>query len=83
MIRDYMGKAEFDDEAREGTRVLAKEEFCRRFVEYMTREAGFEVFDNGQTVRAYAEETAPDYWDNSPDIPAEEAAEADMDCWED
>lgn len=61
---------------------LTKEEFCRRFVEYMTREAGFEVFNNGQTVRAYAEEIAPEYWQNCPDNTPEAAAEADFDCWE-
>lgn len=62
--------------------VLTKEEFCRRFVEHMVREAGFEAFDNGVKVRGYAEFTAPDYWENSPDNSPEDAAEADMDCWE-
>ncbi len=62
--------------------VLTKEEFCRRFVEHMVREAGFEAFDNGVKVRGYAEFTAPDYWESSPDNSPEDAAEADMDCWE-
>lgn len=62
---------------------MTKEDFCRRFIEYMTREAGFETFDNGQSVRSYAEEVVPDYWENSCDNTPEECAEADMDCWED
>ncbi|UXS01683.1 hypothetical protein [Agrobacterium tumefaciens] len=61
---------------------LTKEEYCRRFVDYMTREAGFRTFDNGHSVRSYAENAAPDYWQNCLDNSPEEAAEADMDCWE-
>ncbi|WP_421580861.1 hypothetical protein [Shinella sp. M31] len=63
---------------------LTKEEFCRRFVEHMTKEAGFKTFNDGRPVRSYAEEQAPDYWENcGPDTNPEDAAEADMDCWED
>lgn len=63
---------------------LNKEEFCRLFVEHMTKEAGFETFNDGRSVRSYAEEVAPDYWENcGPDTNPEDAAEADMDCWED
>jgi hypothetical protein len=62
---------------------LTKEEYCRRFVEYMTREAGFETFDNGQSVLDYAKEAAPAYWESCPDNAPEDAAEADFDCWGD
>lgn len=62
---------------------ITKEEYCRRFVEYMTSEAGFETFATGQTVRSYAEEIAPEYWEACRDNPPEDAAEADFDCWED
>lgn len=63
---------------------LTKEEFCRLFVEHMTSEAGFDTFNDGGSVRAYAEKVAPDYWENcGPDTSPEDAAEADMDCWED
>lgn len=63
---------------------LPKKEFCRLFVEYMTNNAGFETFNDGRSVRKYAEQVAPDYWENcGPDTNPEDAAEANMDCWED
>ena len=63
---------------------LSKEEFCRRFFEYMTSECGFETFSDGRSVRSYAEEVAIDYWENrGPDTGPEDSAEADMGCWED
>lgn len=61
---------------------LTKEEFCRRFVEYMVRRGG-ETFDDGSSIREYAEEIAPTYWDDPgqrSDGP-EECADADMDYW--
>ena len=62
---------------------INRSEFCRRFVEYMTREAGFETFDNGLSVRSYADGMAEEYFENLYGNSPEEAAQADMDCWED
>jgi len=61
---------------------LMKEEFCRRFVDHMVKQAG-EAFADGTSVRQYAEETAPTYWDEPgqrADGP-EECADADMSYW--
>lgn len=61
---------------------MDKEEFCQRFVECMVYSAG-ETFDDGESIREYAEEAAPTYWDNidqRSDGP-EECACADMSYW--
>lgn len=61
---------------------MTKEEFCRRFIARMVRLAG-ETFDDGTSIRDYAEETAPTYWDE-PHQRAEgpeECADADMSYW--
>lgn len=62
---------------------LTREEYRRRFVDYMTSEAGFEYFNDGRSVLAYAETAAAVYWDHARDIDPEQAAESDIDCWED
>jgi predicted HD phosphohydrolase len=62
---------------------MNKDEFCQRFVTYMVQHAG-ETFNDGTSIREYAEDTAPTYWDN-PDQRAEgpdECASADMSYWE-
>lgn len=41
---------------------MTKEEFCRRFVEHMVQRGGDE-FEDGSSIRDYAEETAPTYWE--------------------
>ena len=60
----------------------AKDEFCRQFVEYMVKHGG-ETFDDGTSIRKYAEEVAPAYWGDL-DLRhegAEAAADADMSYW--
>jgi hypothetical protein len=65
------------------TEPLTKEEFCRRFVDCMIRRAGFEHFDDGMSVREYAEMAAPAYWDEPQqrEEGPEDCAAADMDYW--
>lgn len=62
---------------------MNKEEFCRRFVDCMCRNAGVETFQDGVTVREYAEMTAPTYWDDPRQRAEgpEECAGADMSYW--
>jgi hypothetical protein len=62
---------------------ITKDEFCTRFVNLMMR---YERTFNGTEaeLRAYAEETAPTYWDDlyqRAEGP-EECAEADLSYWE-
>ncbi|GEP00512.1 hypothetical protein [Methylobacterium haplocladii] len=60
-----------------------KAEFCRRFVAYMVKRAGFTHFDDDKSVEEYAQETAPTYWadkDQRQEGP-EECADADMSYW--
>lgn len=67
------------------TETITKEEFCQRFVAHMVKMAGFEKFDDGESVRDYAEATAPTYWDEPDqrkDGP-EECAEVDISYWGD
>lgn len=73
-------------------KTLTKDEFVARFVTEMCRLAPFERFDleegpegNGQgdTVKEYAEMTAPTYWDDDAltDESPEECAQADISYW--
>jgi len=61
---------------------ITEEEFCRRFVECMVRACG-ETFDDGTSIREYAAETAPTYWqdDWQRKQGPEACAEADMSYW--
>lgn len=61
---------------------MTKEEFCRRFVERMVQRGG-QTFDDGSSIREYAEETAPTYWQerHQREDGPEECAEADMSYW--
>ncbi|MGX7706361.1 hypothetical protein [Methylobacterium sp. Gmos1] len=60
---------------------MDQEEYTRRFVEYMVKNAGFEQFDCGTTVEEYAKDTAEAcYGVNDGDSP-EEDAEGDMSYW--
>lgn len=70
------------DEAPQAAADAAKDEFCRQFVEYMVKRGG-ETFDDGTSIREYAEEVAPAYWgdlDLRHEGP-EAAADADMSYW--
>lgn len=61
---------------------ISKEEFCRRFKARMLACAG-EKFDDGTSIAEYAEETAPNYYDD-PDQRSdgpEECADADISYW--
>lgn len=61
---------------------ITKEEFIRRFVDCMVRRAG-DTFDDGSSIREYAEQAAPAYWDD-PDQRAEgpeDCAESDISYW--
>lgn len=63
--------------------MLSKVEFCQRFVAHILKTAGRETFDCGSSIREYAEETAPSYFDDqhqSGESP-EDCAEADMSYW--
>jgi hypothetical protein len=68
----------------DATAPLSKEEFCARFVARVIQRAG-EKFDDGSSIREYAEETAPSYWEDyhsdDPDETPEECADADMSYW--
>lgn len=59
-----------------------KEEFCQRFVAHMLAQAG-ETFDDGRSVKEYAEENALAYWDDPHyrDEGPEACAESDMSYW--
>jgi hypothetical protein len=64
---------------------ITHDEFTRRFIDHMIRNAGFTHFDDGTAVAAYAEEAAETAWlsavqDNHCDTP-EDCAESDMDYW--
>lgn len=64
---------------------LTESEFCRRFVDHMVKFVGRETLDDGTSVREYATETAPSYFEDqhqdgeSP----EDCAETDVSYWED
>jgi hypothetical protein len=61
---------------------VSKEEFCQRFKARMMAIAG-PVFDDGDSIAEYADETAPTYWED-PGQRAEgpeECADADMSYW--
>lgn len=61
---------------------LTKEEFCRRFIERMVSVGG-ETFDDGGSIREYAEAVAPSYWENQNfdgETP-EDCAAADISYW--
>lgn len=63
---------------------MEQQEFCKRFVEHMVRAAWFDKFDDGMTVREYAEETAPTYWEDQHQRDGEspeDCAESDMSYW--
>jgi hypothetical protein len=61
---------------------MTKEEFCLRFVKRMI-EVGGEKFDDGTSIREYAEDVAPTYWDEpfQREEGPEECADADMSYW--
>jgi hypothetical protein len=62
-----------------------REKWCQQFVEHMCRRAPFPDFDDGTSVREYAEQAAPTYWedpDQREDGP-EECADADISYWGD
>jgi len=64
-------------------RALTQAEFCARFEAHMIAAAGFDRFDDGTTVAAYAKATAPTYWEDESfrkDGP-EASADSDMDYW--
>ena len=64
---------------------MQKDEFCTRFIAHMVKMAPFQTFDDGGTVREYAEATAPTYFDDPlfrVDGP-EQCAESDITCWDD
>lgn len=64
--------------------IITREEFIERFVKHMVAEAG-ETFRNGESIREYAEMTAPTYFDDpyQREEGPEECADADMSYWED
>lgn len=69
-------------EATTPSEPMTKEEFCRRFVDYMVGRAG-EKFSDGESIREYAESVAEASWED-PDQRAEgpeESAGADMSYW--
>lgn len=61
---------------------MDKAEYIRRFVAYMVANAGFEKFDCGTPVAAYAEDCANSSWDegDASNYPEAEAA-VDMEYW--
>lgn len=63
---------------------ITEDEFVRRFIAEMIRRVG-ETDANGESVREYAAQAAPAYFDDPdlrPDGP-EACVDADLDCWED
>lgn len=62
---------------------ITKEEFVRRFIGEMVRLAG-ETDGNGESVRDYAADVAPAYFDdlNGREVGPEACAESDLDNWE-
>lgn len=64
--------------------VMSKDEFCQRFISRMVELVG-ENFEDGSSIRGYAEQAAPTYWEdqhqNHGDSP-EECAENDVSYWE-
>lgn len=62
---------------------ITKEEFVRRFVDEMVRLAG-ETDGNGDSVRDYAADVAPTYFDDPEQrkYGPEDCAESDHDNWE-
>lgn len=60
--------------------IIPKQEFIDRFVAHMVKTAG-ETFEDGFSVREYAEETAPTYWEEQHHRDGEspeELADADL-----
>lgn len=66
------------------SQTLTKAEFCQRFVAHILKTAGRETFDCGSSIREYAEETAPYYFEDELQSGAgpEDCAKADMSYWE-
>lgn len=63
---------------------ITKEEFIRRFVDHMIKQAG-ETDEDGNSLRAYATEAATACWEDPAyrDDGPEECADADMSYWGD
>ena len=62
---------------------MTKEDFTRRFIDYMCQTAGFTHFDDGTAVATYAADVVESYWADPAyreDGP-ENCAEGDMDYW--
>jgi len=64
---------------------LDREEFCRQFVAHMTERAAPRThFDDGSSIRDYAEAAAPTYWEDANWLRKEgpeACADADMSYW--
>lgn len=62
---------------------MEQAEFCARFKAHMLKRAG-PVFDDGESIAEYADETGPTYFESYPsplcETP-EECADADMSYW--
>lgn len=62
---------------------MTQSEFCNRFVDSVTKYAGFREFGDGEDVAAYAGRIAATYWEE-PDLRSEgpeACAEAEVDSW--
>lgn len=62
---------------------LTKEEFTKRFIAHMIKQAGFTHFDEGMAVEDYADSVVDSYF-NDPDRRdegPETCAEEDMEYW--
>lgn len=62
---------------------MTMQEFVDRFVARMLAVAG-STFDDGSSIKQYAEDTAPSYFDdhgNDPLESAEDCADSDMSYW--
>jgi len=62
---------------------MTKEEFAKRFSDYMQKHAGFTHFDDGTAVVDYAADVVESYWSDVDyrQHGPEECASSNMDCW--